>query len=91
MPVYAAFLRGMNVGGRRVKNDELSMCFEAMGFENVSAFLASGNVVFESDGESAEDLELQIELGLSEKLGYVVPTFVRSGAEVAEIAAKKPF
>jgi uncharacterized protein (DUF1697 family) len=81
----------MNVGRRRVKNDELSICFEAMGFEHVSAFLASGNVVFESDGESAADLELQIEQGLSKRLGYVVPAFVRSAAEVAEIAAKQPF
>ena len=81
----------MNVGGRRVKNAELSMCFEAMGFEHTSAFLASGNVVFESVGEPAADLEHQIEQGLSERLGYAVPTFVRSATEVAEIAAKQPF
>jgi uncharacterized protein (DUF1697 family) len=81
----------MNVGGRRVKNEELSMYFEAMGFEHVCAFLASGNVVFESDGEPAADLEIRIEQSLSEKLGYLVPAFVRSAAEVAEIAAKQPF
>lgn len=81
----------MNVGGRRVKNAELSMCFEAMGFEQVSAFLASGNVVFESGRKPAPDLELQIEQSLGERLGFAVPTFVRSAAEVAEIAAKQPF
>ena len=91
MPVYVAFLRGMNVGGRRVKNDELAACFVAIGFEHVSAFLASGNVVFETDGEPAADVEHQIEQGLGERLGYAVPTFVRSATEVGEIAAKQPF
>ena len=91
MPVCVAFLRGMNLGGRRVKNDELCACFEAMGFERVSAFLASGNVLFESGRNPAAKLELQIEHGLSERLGYTVPTFVRSAANVTEIMAKQPF
>jgi uncharacterized protein (DUF1697 family) len=91
MPVYVAFLRGMNVGGRRVKNDELCSCFEAMGFEQVSGFLASGNILFQSGRKSVAKLEPQIEQGLEDQLRYPVPTFVRSTAEVAGIAAKQPF
>ena len=91
MPVWVAFLRGMNIGDRRVKNDELCACFEAMGFERVSAFLASGNVVFDSGRRSAANLEDQIEQGLSERLGYDVPTFVRSAVAVTEIASIQPF
>ena len=46
MSRYVAFLRGMNLGKRRIKNEELRAHFEAMGFEEVATFRASGNVIF---------------------------------------------
>ena len=91
MPLYVAFLRGMNVGDRRIKNDELCACFVAMGYTGVYGFLASGNVVFETGRMSAAGLEDQIEQGLSNRLGYEVPTFVRSAGAVTEIASRQPF
>lgn len=91
MAKYGAFLRAMNVGGRRVTNDELSAVFESMGFEGVWAFLASGNVVFEAERRSTAKLERQIEGGLGEGLGYEVPTFVRTAAAIRQIAGKQPF
>ena len=48
---YAAFLRGMNVGGHRVTNEELRARFAAMGFSGVATFRASGNVVFAGGAE----------------------------------------
>ncbi|MCP3974154.1 MAG: DUF1697 domain-containing protein [bacterium] len=91
MPVYGAFLRAMNVGGRRVTNDELRAAFESMGFEGVFAFLASGNVVFESASRSVRKLERQIEEGLERDLGYAVPTCVRAAAAIHKIAVRQPF
>jgi uncharacterized protein (DUF1697 family) len=94
MDLYVAFLRGMNLGGRRIKNDELRAEFEALGFADVASFRASGNVVFnpgKHDGESASALAERIEAGLGEALGYAVPVFLRSGDEVATIAARRPF
>ena len=44
MERYVAFLRGMNLGKRRIKNEELRREFEALGFEDVATFRASGNV-----------------------------------------------
>jgi uncharacterized protein (DUF1697 family) len=47
-PRFAAFLRGINVGGRKaVKMAELRAAFEMMGLERVETVLASGNVLFE--------------------------------------------
>jgi Protein of unknown function (DUF1697) len=43
---YVAFLRGINLGNRRVKMATLAAGFEAMGFGAVSTFIASGNVLF---------------------------------------------
>ncbi len=86
-----AFLRGMNLGKRRIKNDELRAEFEALGFGEVATFRASGNVIFGAGRTSERALTKTIEHGLGEALGYEVPVFLRSAAEVAVIAAREPF
>ena len=91
MSSYVAFLRGMNLGRRRIRNDELCACFKAMGFTGVSAFLASGNVIFEAARGTHKTLQKRIEAELKTALVYDVPTFVRSAAEVGAIAAQQPF
>ncbi len=91
MPRYVAFLRAVNVGGRVVKMDWLRSVFEDLGFSNVETFIASGNVVFETRSGAAAALEEKIEKRLGVELGYQVPVFLRTTAEVAEIAARRPF
>jgi uncharacterized protein (DUF1697 family) len=92
MKRYVAFLRGMNLGGRRIKNEELRRHFEEMEFEEVATFRASGNVIFSAAGREAErKLAARIEAELDERLGYDVPVFLRSIEEVATIAARQPF
>lgn len=92
MKRYVAFLRGMNLGGRRIKNEELRRHFEEMGFEEVATFRASGNVIFSApSGESEGKLARRVETELDERLGYDVPVFLRSIEEVAAIAAQQPF
>jgi uncharacterized protein (DUF1697 family) len=91
MTRYVAFLRGLNVGGHTVKMDALKKHFEAMGLENVATFIASGNVIFETGKGKPAALEEQIEKALRRELGYDVATFLRTDAEVADIAAHKPF
>jgi uncharacterized protein (DUF1697 family) len=90
MPSHVAFLRGMNLGGRRIKNEELRAEFESLGFADVACFRASGNVVFSGKGGEAK-LTGEIEAGLGEALGYPVPVFLRSAAELRAIAAHEPF
>ena len=87
-----AFLRGMNLGNRRIKNPELVAHFEAMGLEDVATFRASGNVVFVDPAEEAESkLRQRLEAELDARLGYDVAVFLRSAEEVAAIAAREPF
>lgn len=88
---YVAFLRGMNLGRRRLTNDVLCACFTAMGFTNVSAFLASGNVMFDTPETSTAKLTARVERGLEEALDYQVPTFLRTATEVRAIAETRPF
>jgi uncharacterized protein (DUF1697 family) len=89
---YVAFLRGMNLGGRRIKNEELRRHFEEIGFEEVATFRASGNVILSTSKREVEGkLEQRIEAELGKRLGYEVPVFLRRIEEVAAIAAREPF
>jgi uncharacterized protein (DUF1697 family) len=91
MSQFVAFLRGMNVGGHRLTNDELRAHFQGIGLQDVRTFRASGNVVFVAAGQPADAVRERIEEGLASRLGYAVPTFVRSAEEVRAIAALAPF
>jgi uncharacterized protein (DUF1697 family) len=91
MERYVAFLRGMNLGGRRIKNEELKREFERLGLGDVSCFRASGNVIFASEEKGEEKLKLRIEADLGESLGYKVPVFLRSAAELKAVSAEEPF
>ncbi len=88
---YVAFLRGMNLGNRRITNDDLRSHFEALECEEVATFRASGNVIFATTGESTAKLTTRLEDGLAGALGYEVPVFLRSAAELAAIASHEPF
>jgi uncharacterized protein (DUF1697 family) len=91
MERYVAFLRGMNLGGRRIKNDELKREFEDLGLGEVSCFRASGNVIFATKERGEEKLKQRIEAGLGESLGYKVPVFLRNAAELGAVSAEEPF
>jgi uncharacterized protein (DUF1697 family) len=87
---FVAFLGGINVGGHRVSMPALRREFEALGYSDVSTFIASGNVVFTASGR-APALERAIEAQLSKTLGYDVPTFVRTPAELTKVTRAAPF
>ena len=87
MQQYVAFLRGINVGGHRIRMVQLRGLFEDMGFANVSTFIASGNVVFWASSGDVGSLAARIEHHLADRLGYDVTTFIRSPAELQAMAA----
>lgn len=88
---YIAFLRAINVGGRTVKMEALRARFEALGFQSVETFIASGNVIFQTASKDPKALEQSIERHLLETLGHEVKTFLRTEAELAAIARYQPF
>lgn len=91
MITYIAFLRGINLGKRNVKSDELRSIFSEMGFENVRTVIASGNVIFDAKQKDPEKLTVRIENFLKEELGYKVIVFLRSQAELESILENNPF
>jgi uncharacterized protein (DUF1697 family) len=83
-----AFLRGINLGGHNVKKDQLIKIFESVGCENVTTFIASGNVVF--DASSAPE-EVAAEEAFLKAVGYAAPTFIRTTKELHRIVDRRPF
>lgn len=64
MTTYVILMRGINVGGKnRVPMASLTKCLEELGFSNVSTYIASGNVILESD-KRPDVIKAQIEEAL---------------------------
>jgi uncharacterized protein (DUF1697 family) len=92
MPRFFAFLRAINAGpGRSVRMNVLREVFESLNFLGVATLLASGNVVFETKATEVRTLEKKVAKRLRSALGYYVPVFIRTDAELKQIAAREPF
>ena len=98
---YVALLRGINVGGNTmIKMEELRSMFEALGFENVTSYINSGNLGFDAPpqkpspkkGSSAESqLVSMIESAVKRHVGKTVQVMVRPQKEIGRILANNPF
>ncbi|RFU48402.1 DUF1697 domain-containing protein [Paraburkholderia sp. DHOC27] len=91
MTAYAALLRAVNVGGTgKLPMSELRAMCETLGFAKVRTYIASGNVVFESQ-LAEKTVKAKLEKALDAYVGKPVGVLVRSGAELAAILAANPF
>ena len=69
MTRYAAFLRGVNVGGVNLKMADVAKAFQGAGFTNVRTILASGNVLLDSQS-GVDAVRKKAEAALREAFGY---------------------
>ncbi|MFU8854222.1 DUF1697 domain-containing protein [Micromonospora sp. SL1-18] len=88
---YAALLRGVNVGSTRIAMADLRRLVADLGHEDVKTYLQSGNAVFTSSETDTGKLAQGIERAIADELGPTVPVLVRSGAELAAVAAASPY
>ena len=88
---YIALLRGINVGGHTVKMDQLRRLFTEAGLSNVRSYINSGNLFFDTEETDLRLLSQRIERHLADALGFEVPVFLRTAAELETILAKDPF
>lgn len=91
MARYVALLGSINVGGNRLKMDELKAALEQHGFANVATVVASGNVLF--DHPRAGDAELEDEIAQIVKDRFGIATFaaVRTKPELQATLEESPF
>ncbi len=89
---YAAFLRGINVGGNTlIKMEDLRKAFESYGYRDVKTLLASGNVLFKAPREKTPDLAKNIAMKLQETFGREILVIVCPLADLRELESRQPF
>ena len=90
MTRYAAFLRGVNVGGVILKMADVAAVFTDAGFTAVQTILASGNVLLDSSASTAT-VRRTAEPALREGFGYDAWVLVYDLDTLARISAAYPF
>lgn len=91
MPLYAAFLRAVNVGGagKLPMTDLKEMC-ATIGFQSVRTYIASGNVVF-SSALAEQDVRTKLETRLEAYAGKPIGVHIRTKDELVRLLAANPF
>jgi uncharacterized protein (DUF1697 family) len=91
MAVFIALLRAVNVGGTgKIAMSELCQLCTDAGFQNVTTYIQSGNVVF-SSGLTAGKVTRRLEAALREKMGKPVGVLLRTPSELEAILQRNPF
>lgn len=69
---------------------QLAETFQRLGFGQVKTFIASGNVIFESDEKDRAKLVAQIETAIEHEFGFHVHVLLRSLPEIAQLVKDIP-
>ena len=93
MNTYVILLRGVNVGGKnKVRMLNLQACLEEVGYSNVLTYIASGNVIVESD-RSVGVIQAQVEQTLLENFkldSERIKVLVLTRAQMQAVIDDKP-
>ncbi|MEO6188810.1 MAG: DUF1697 domain-containing protein [Ginsengibacter sp.] len=88
---YIVLLRGINVGGRILKMDELISCFEKNGYKDVITILQTGNVIINTTKKDTGKLTNEIESMLSKTFDYPAKVIVITPDQLKSMLDKIPF
>ncbi|EMJ88570.1 DUF1697 domain-containing protein [Leptospira meyeri] len=87
---YIALLRGINVGGnRKVEMKKLRRLMESLGYTEVSTYINSGNIIFESEDDT-KTVRFKIEKSFEKVFKFEIPTIVKTEKEMKKIANAIP-
>ena len=85
---YVALLRGINVGGNNiVEMSKLKKAFQSLGFANVSTYINTGNVIFESN---KKELSKLIEKALFKTFGFQIRIVIRDAKNIQKLCKLLP-
>ncbi|MDH5544682.1 MAG: DUF1697 domain-containing protein [Gammaproteobacteria bacterium] len=89
---FISLLRGVNVSGQKlIKMADLKAMYEAIGLNNVTSYVQSGNVIFQATEKDARKLEQVLESNIAETFGFHVPVRVLTLSEMKNVLDKCPF
>jgi uncharacterized protein (DUF1697 family) len=90
MTRYAAFLRGVNVGGVNLKMADVAKVLEDAGFTNVRTILATGNILLDSRS-GVDAVRKKAEKALRDGFGYDAWVLAYQLDTVRAISERFPF
>ena len=91
LTIFVALLRGVNVGGNNmISMRSLKESFETIGFTNVSTYINSGNIIFQSNEDDPRKLEKKIEQMLSSDYQLDSKVVIRSLPEMEKLVNALP-
>lgn len=88
---YVVFLRGVNVGGRILKMEELRNCLKGAGFSGVTTILQTGNAIVDSDDKDVKKLTVTIEDAISKEFSFPAKVLVITPGQLADVIENNPF
>jgi len=89
---YAALLRGVNVGARNpVPMASLRASVEALGFDQVSTYLQSGNVVFRAASQPESRPATTLATAIRRTFGLDITVLVRTREQLGRVQGANPF
>lgn len=92
MKQYVAFLRGVNVGGKKtIKMKQLADVLTAAGFRNVRTYIASGNVIFDAPAKDAARIARKMEKHLLNAFGCEITVVIRNVDDLRALIKRNPF
>ena len=91
MEKYIALLRGINISGKnKIPMSELKKEFEILGYENVTTYLNSGNVIFTSNIDKEEIIINSIHKMIKGKFSIDIPVYVMNASQLKELLDNQP-
>ncbi|WOI52085.1 DUF1697 domain-containing protein [Parvularcula sp. LCG005] len=91
MTRWAAFLRGVNVGGHgKLPMKDLRARMDEAGFSDVATYIQSGNVVFDRAGEPAS-VEKKLSILIEDHFGLRPPMRLMTLAALIDAEAQNPY
>jgi uncharacterized protein (DUF1697 family) len=92
MVTYISILRGINVSGQKlIKMEALRKTYENLGFNNVTTYVQSGNVIFTGEDYNHEELAQKISRQIENEFGFEVPVIVFSIDKLKKVIDGNPF
>ena len=93
MATYISMLRGINVGGHnKIDMKGLKALYEDLGFNGVSTYIQSGNIIFRTDQKTSDQiLAGNIEKSILKKYRFEVPVIIRTLEEINSSIQVNPF
>ncbi len=88
---FVALLRGINVGGNhKVSMTSLKELFAELGFTDISTYINSGNIIFNTNSQNTLELCHKIESALANHYGFNIPIVLVTAQDLHAIKDKLP-